>query len=308
MRSLASGGVDDNEKYAETGFFVPEQVGVRGWQRGMRTSLAQRYIGMLHENWRGRLGPSAFGADGRLVDWRSGLLPCLRTLRTAEAMRLFDPARLRQPESAAAMALNSFLVWRDRPRELRLGERGLFDELRFAARCPTGVRGTPPYLDLIAANGESLVTVTARGPDYLARKPSRLARAYAEVSLPDSMRGWQALLQDLLNEPGRFRHVDASALVKNAIGIYRTFPGHRATLLYLFWEPEPAEALDFHRHRAELQTILQQVGGSAVELQAQSFAELWRVWEQRFDTPWLRAIVAELRERYAVATPPLSAL
>ena len=274
----------------------------------MRTSLAQRYIGTLHENWRGRLGPSAFGADGRLVDWRSGLLPCLRSLRTAEAMRLFDTARLRQPESAAAMALNSFLVWRDRPRDLRLGERSAFTELRFAARCPTGVRGTPPYLDLIAANGEALVTVTARGPDYLAKKPSRLARAYADISLPESMRGWQALLQDLQSEPGRFRHVDAPALVKNAIGIFRTFPGHRATLLYLFWEPEPAEALVFRRHRAELQAILQQVGGSAVTLQAQSFAELWRDWERRPDGPWLRAMVAELRERYAVATPPVSAL
>ncbi|HRY26634.1 MAG TPA: hypothetical protein P5558_19860 [Geminicoccaceae bacterium] len=263
---------------------------------------------MLQQNWRDRLGPAAFGADGRLVDWRSGLLPCLRGLRTAEAMRLFDPVRLRQPESAAAMALNSFLVWRERPRDLRLGERNGFTELRFAARCPTGVRGTPPYLDLIAANGEALVTVTARGPEYLARKPSRLARAYADISLPEAMQGWQALLQDLLDEPGRFRHVDAASLVKNAIGIFRTFPGHRATLLYLFWEPESAEALDFHRHRVELQTILQQVDGSAVTLQAQSFAELWHDWERRFDTPWLRAMVAELRERYAVATPPLSAL
>ncbi len=274
----------------------------------MRTSLAQRYIGMLQQNWRDRLGPAAFGADGRLVDWRSGLLPCLRGLRTAEAMRLFDPIRLRQPESAAAMALNSFLVWRDRPRELRLGAGGPFAELRFAARCPTGVRGTPPYLDLIAVSGETLVTVTARGPDYLARKPSRLARAYADISLPESMQGWQALLQDLLGEPGRFRHVDAPALVKNAIGVFRTFPGHRATLLYLFWEPEPADALDFRRHRAEIASILQQVGGAAVALEARSFAELWRDWETRVDTPWLRAMVAELRERYAVATCPLPAL
>lgn len=300
--------VDHNEKRAESGLRGPDQSGVPGWQRGMRTSLAQHYVGMLQENWRERLGSSAFGADGRLVDWRSGLLPCLRNLRTAEAMRLFDPVRLRQPETAAAMALNSFLVWRDRPRDLRLGDRGAFTDLRFAARCPTGVRGTPPYLDLIAANEEALVTVTARGPDYLARKPSRLARAYADISLPDQMHGWRALLQDLLGEPARFRHVDAPALVKNAIGIFRTFPGHRATLLYLFWEPEPAEALDFRRHRAELQAILQQVGGSAVVLQAQSFAELWRDWETKFDAPWLRAMVAELRERYAVATPPLSAL
>ncbi len=274
----------------------------------MRTSLAQHYIGLLRENWRDRLGPAAFGADGRLTDWRQGLLPCLRGLRTAEAMRLFDPDRLRHPESAAAMALNSFLVWRDRPADLWLGDRGSFTDLRFAARCPTGVRGTPPYLDLIAVDGERLVTVTARGPDYLARKPSRLARAYAEISLPEAMRGWQALLRDLLDEPGRYRHVDAPALVKNAIGVFRTFPGHEATLHYLFWEPEPADALDFRRHRSEIAAILEQVGGAAVDLRALSFAELWRGWERRIEAPWLRAMVAELRERYAVATSPVPAL
>lgn len=267
----------------------------------MQTSLAQHYVGLLQDTWRCVLGAEAYGADGRLVDWRGGLLPCLAELARHEVTHLFDPGRLRHPETASAMALNSFLPWRDRPRQLMLAGQGPFTELRFAARCPTGVRGTPPLLDLLAASGDSLVAVAARGPDYLGRKPSRLAAAYSGATLPEGMAGWQALLADLEQEPGRFRHLDAVSLLKNAIGLARTFPGHHPTLLYVFWEPARADELAFHRHRAEIRTLAQTVQGAFVSFEARSFAELWAEWETASSEPWLREMVAELRARYAVA-------
>jgi len=267
----------------------------------MQTSLAQRYVAQLQQTWRGMLGATAFGDDGRLVDWRSGLLPSLSSLASGDVNRLFDPARLRQPETASAMALNSFLPWRDRPGDLVLAGHGPFSELRYAARCPTGVRGTPPLLDLLAADVDRLVAVTARGPDYLGTRVSRLAPAYAQVDLAPRMAGWQDLLETLRAEPGRFRHLDAVALLKNAIGLSRTFPEHGPTLIYLFWEPEGADGLTFRRHRSEIRAMAQLVGGAMVGFQALSFAELWADWEARFPEPWLRDMVAELRARYAVA-------
>jgi hypothetical protein len=270
--------------------------------QSMQTSLAQHYVGLLQETWRCALGPEAFGHDGRLVDWRGGLLPCLAELARHEVTHLFDPGRLRHPETASAMALNSFLPWRERAGELMLAGHGPFAELRFAARCPTGVRGTPPLLDLLATNGEKLVAVAARGPDYLGRKPSRLAAAYAGVTLPDGMAGWQALLTELGRDAGRFRHLDAAALLKNAIGLSRTFPGHRPTLLYVYWEPSRADELAFHRHRAEIRAVSQIVQGAFVGFEAKSFTELWSEWEALSSEPWLREMVAELRARYAVAS------
>jgi hypothetical protein len=247
------------------------------------------------------LGATAYGDDGRLIDWRSGLLPCLANLTDGDLLRLFDPTKLRHPESASAMALNSFLPWCQRPDELRLGGLGPFRELRYVARCPTGVRGTPPQLDLLAADSDRLVAVAARGPDYLGRTGSRLAPAYADVTLQASMSGWQALLDSLREEPGRFRHLDAVALLKNAIGLSRTFPERAPTLIYLFWEPEGADDLAFRRHRAEIRSMAQTVSGAMVAFAAMSFAELWSEWESRSAEAWLRDMVAELRARYAVA-------
>ena len=279
-----------------------------GGEQSMQTSLAQHYVGLLQDTWRCVLGAEAFGDDGRLVDWRGGLLPCLAELARHEVRHLFDPGRLRHPETASAMALNSFLPWRDRPGELMLAGQGPFTELRFAARCPTGVRGTPPLLDLLAASGDSLVAVAARGPDYLGRKPSRLAAAYSGATLPDGMAEWQALLADLEREPGRFRHLDAVSLLKNAIGLARTFPAHHVTLLYVFWEPSRTDELAFHRHRAEIRTFSETVQGAFVDFEARSFAELWTEWETASSEPWLREMVAELRARYAVAIEASPAL
>ncbi len=274
----------------------------------MQTSLAQHYLGLLQASCRCALGPGAFGDDGRLIDWRVGLLPCLAHLARHEVTHVFDPGRLRQPEAASAMVLNSFLPWRERADRLTLAGHGPFTDLRFAARCPTGVRGTPPLLDLLAANDETLVAVVARGPDYLAHKPARLAAAYATTALPDAMDGWQALLVELLQDPGRFRHLDAATLLKNAIGLARTFPGHDLTLLYVFWEPSRADELAFHRHRAEIRALGQIVQGAFVAFEARSFVDLWREWEALSDEPWLREMVAELRARYAVASEPSPAL
>ena len=109
-------------------------------------------------------------------------------------------------------------------------------------------------------------------------------------------------------EPGRFRHLDAVVLLKNAIGLSRTFPEHGPTLIYLFWEPEGADGLTFQRHRSEMRTITQLVGGAMVGFRALSFAELWADWEARSAEPWLRDMVAELRARYAVAIEAPSAL
>jgi len=274
----------------------------------MQTSLAQQYAALLQRTWRVALGTSAFGHDGRLVDWRAGLLPSLAGLDEGAARGVFDPSRLRQPDTAGAMALNSFLPWREIPERLHFAGYGPFAELRYLARCPTGVRGTPPTLDLLATKGADLVAVAARGVDYLGHKPTRLAAAYRAVTLPDGMAGWQSLMATLEAEPGRYRHLDALALLKNAIGLARTFPGYRLALVYLFWEPEGAEALAFHRHRAEIRNLAQTVAGSLVAFSALSFAELWAEWAAQNGEPWLRGMVSELRARYALASEASTAV
>jgi hypothetical protein len=260
--------------------------------------LSQALVAAL----RASIGEQRFGLDGRLVSWSHALVPGVDLALLPRGLNGVDGARLRQADSAAALALNSFLNWRRCPQLLRIAGESGFRELRFEARCPTGVRGTPPLLDLIAASDTTIVAVTARCAEYLGRRHARLAPAYDAIRLAPAMVPWVELLRRLRREPGLFRHVDASALLKHAIGLGQTFPDRAVKLAYLFWEPVDAARFEpFRVHRSELAWLVALVDGAAVRLVAQSFDDLWSEWQALAEPAWLREIVARLKIRYGVA-------
>jgi hypothetical protein len=261
----------------------------------------------LAQRLRRAIGAARFGPDGRVLAWPDVLVQGLDPALAPELRRATDTPRLREPSGGAALALNSFLAWRQDLAALRLAGEGGFNELRFDARCPTGVRGTPPHLDLIAANGASLVAVHASGFEYLHRSAARLSAAYVDVARTPGLAPWRDLAGRLVEEPQAFRIVDAATVVKHAVGLARTFPDHCVRLLYLFLEPHDAEAHPIFRlHRAELATIAALSRGSAVELRAVGFAELWAGWAVLDQPPWLRGLVGRLQDRYdvVIADPP----
>ena len=57
--------------------------------------------------------------------------------------------KLRAAHSSAALAVNTFGPWRENASSLQVGEIG-FKRIRFEVTCPTGLRGTPPHLDVLA--------------------------------------------------------------------------------------------------------------------------------------------------------------
>lgn len=260
--------------------------------------LHQRLGRALAGKLRLAIGASRFAPDGRLANWDDALVPGVDASLLDTLAREACAPGLRQPTSATALAVNSFLNWRANPEMLDLAGLEGFRELHFAARCPTGVRGTPPLLDVVALGGDAVVAVAARAVEYLAEPGGRLAPAYGGLRLADGLSSWNGLLAD----DGRFRRVDAAALVKKAIGLANTFPRRRIRLLYLYLEPEDAAGLaPFAAHRAELAELREATAGSAVELQALSFHELWAGWARLAEPPWLRDVATRLRTRYAVA-------
>ncbi|MCB1971331.1 MAG: hypothetical protein KDG54_13085 [Geminicoccaceae bacterium] len=274
-----------------------------------RTASATRLVTGLQNRAREQIGSAAFGVDGRLVDWRHSLLPVFATSEYESLLSLVDASRRRQPENGAAIALNSFLQWQRQPEGLNLAGLHGFDKLTFDARCPTGVRGTPPHMDMIAAKGSSIVAVTARGADYVLRKSSVLAAAYDSVEVSPNMRLWFDLLPALRQNHDGYRYVDVAGMLKFALGLARTFPNHDLTLLYLYWEPvDAAEHEIFTQHRSELSRLSRQVEGSAVRFVSQSFDGLWSSWIEQGDEPWLRELVAQLRGRYDLAIRSLHVL
>ena len=265
----------------------------------MAAKLAQRL--------RSSIGADRFGSDGRVPAWPDVLVAGVDPTLAPELRRSLDVPRLRDPASGAALALNSFLAWRRDLAALRLVEETGFKELRFDARCPTGVRGTPPHLDLIANNGEALVAVHASGFEYLQNSNAKLGAGYVGIAAGVGLTPWRELATRLVCEPGAFRVVDAATIVKHVVGLARTFPAHRMTLLYLFLEPRDAATHPIFRlHRAELATIAALSRGSAVELHAMSFADLWAAWAPLEQPAWLNGIVLLLQDRYdvVIADPP----
>jgi hypothetical protein len=252
---------------------------------------------------RERIGSDRYNGFGQLADWRAGLVPGIEPDLLDN--RVFDLcARLVRPDSPAALTLNSFLPWLPRMELLRLVDIDGFKELHFDARCPTGVRGTPPHIELMASGTTGVVGATVRVFDYLGRRQSKLSPAYASLSIPPALVPWTDLMRAVADQVERFHHVDVPSLVKLAIGMGRIFLNRPVRLLYLFLEPEGAAQLSpFKEHRAELARLAAATGESGVRLVPCSFHELWGEWRHGEAPPGLREIVAELSQRYAVAMP-----
>lgn len=214
-----------------------------------------------------------------------------------------DRSRLRTPDSAAALALNTFVPWQRAPEQMPLAGYTGFQAMQFEVRCPTGLRGTPPHLDLLALREDAAVAVTVRCSEYLGRRKSPVAASYDR--LLDETRGldaWQSHLQALRSTPRRFVLLDLGALIKYALALGRTFPDRQAVLLYLYWEPIDADMFEeFRRHRSELEGLMADTADSRIRFQPQTFAALWSDWAERGEPPWLSDHVKRLRSRYSVA-------
>jgi hypothetical protein len=214
-----------------------------------------------------------------------------------------DRTRLKSPHSAAALAINSFLPWRPATDQLPLAGWVGFDAVQFEVRCPTGLRGTPPHLDLLALREGVAVAVTVRCTEYLSRRKAAVAPSYDRLlATTPALEPWSRLLERLRASPTEYRHVDLGGLIKYALALGRTFPDRQTTLLYLFWEPLDASQFDeFRRHRTELATLHDAVRDARVRFQAKSFEALWGEWTERRSPPWLAGHVARLRARYSVS-------
>lgn len=269
---------------------------------GQRHFLAQRLNQALGDSLRVSIGAQHFGIDGRLKSPARALIPGIDAALLPKGPSGIDGVRLRHADGPAALTLNSFINWVRAPQLLRLaGETG-FRQLRFDARCPTGIRGTPPLLELIAGNERTIVAVTARCAEYLSMRPRKLASAYDRVTPTASSAVWLDLLPLIRRDPSLFRYVDAAGLLKHAVGLSQTFPDRPVKLAYLYWEPTNAWHYPaFAEHRAELALLAERVAGSSVTLVAQSFDELWSDWQAQPEPDWLRGMVARLRARYSVA-------
>lgn len=110
---------------------------------------------------------------------------------------------------------------------------------------------------------------------------------------------WRAEYDRLIEDPRRYRFLDAAQLVKHYLGLRRRFSDRPVTLAYLYWEP--ANAPDVPAcvvHAAEVAEFALRVDKSRVRFVAMPYRALWEDWADDTRPAWLREHVAELRRRY----------
>jgi hypothetical protein len=96
---------------------------------------------------------SLYDTRGYASDWRHNVLAGLPLPEIAGDLSFgvgheLD-GKLGAAHSSAALAVNTFGIWRTDPSSFRLYGVSGFTAMHFEATCPTGLNGTPPHLDLI---------------------------------------------------------------------------------------------------------------------------------------------------------------
>lgn len=264
----------------------------------------------------GAVSGVCLGRSGRvaaLEDAFVASVPAEARAASVEDVSAGDGGELRQPDeaglhprfhssrSSCALAVNGFGPWRCAPEGLALSGLSGFSSLGFEAKLPIrSVRGRAPNLDLVA-DGPIVLAIESKLLEHLSRaKPAAFAAAYERVFTAIAHQSWQDAYRRLRGVPDRFELFGAAQILKHYLGLKSAYPDRPARLLYLFWEPENAEALSpLALHREEIAEFSSWVKDPKVNFVSASYPELWDEWENS-DLPMPEGHLDNLRSRYAL--------
>lgn len=200
--------------------------------------------------------------------------------------------------SSAALAVNSFGYFKQRPQLLRLLGLDSFRPPTFERQCPTGLGGTPPNLDVWLQSDTNVVAVESKLLEYFTPKVAKYSKSYTRqrVNAEDC---WWSVLEDSKNR--KEQHLDVGQLVKHYLGLRRFLSGSpqlRVTLFYVYWEPSNADDISICiKHREEIERLEQQVADSQIQFAALSYPTVWAEWTQ---VPGVETHARNLITRYGV--------
>ncbi|MDZ4089150.1 MAG: hypothetical protein U1E69_20355 [Tabrizicola sp.] len=212
------------------------------------------------------------------------------------------------PESSAALAVNAFGWFLDRPRSmlpLPGVPMGLPDALEIEAelRFPWS-GGRHPWLDVAITTANTLVGVESkRYEPFRPGKTTTFSEAFDSRDWGKGMARYTALRLALTEGRQTYRCLDAAQLVKHAYAL-RTQSVKRglgAVLVYLHAAPatwasgKPVSPEAIARHQAELADFARAVKGDDVVFAAVSWRDLLAQWAK---APATRAHAAALSARF----------
>ena len=203
-----------------------------------------------------------------------------------------ESGKLGSSESSAALAVNAFGWFIERPRELP--RFPTLNDVRWPAvqvdverqmRFPWS-GGRHPWLDAAFETSTDLVGVESkRFEPFRDAKAVSLSDAYDRDVWGECMRPYEAMRDALRAGATAFKHLDAAQLVKHAFGLVTEGRrvGKSPMLLYLYAEPERRGAAAISPqaralHQREIATFASAVSGAKVRFSACSYRAWLATW------------------------------
>jgi len=201
--------------------------------------------------------------------------------------------------SSAALAVNSFAPFKDRPEDLFLLDRQGAGIIQFEKQMPIIPGRHPSNLDVWIDRGSSAVAIESKFLEYFDSKRPEFADAYKSMESVSEPCWWSVCVESW-NGPAQ--QLDVAQLVKHYFGL-RQFQKKikeppSLTLLYLFWEPQNWQDIaECEQHRNQVIELEQRVAPSSISFRWRTYSQLWLEW-MKF--PQLSEHARNLKTRYEV--------
>jgi hypothetical protein len=203
--------------------------------------------------------------------------------------------------SSSALAVNAFGPFKEHPEDLVLLEKRGFTGLAFEKKLETGLK-RKPNLDVGLERAGETVGIESKFLEHLRRKKGSFKDKYTPDALPWVEECWWEAWHKA-QSAGK-TYLDVAQLAKHYFGLSRALrgrPDRSATLLYLFWEPANASAIQACvEHRGEIEALKARVAKSEVLFCSMSYPQLWAMWEGEHLPAWVRSHARDLKQRYTL--------
>ena len=202
-----------------------------------------------------------------------------------------ESGKLSSPSSSAALAVNCFGWFVERPERLpplpRLKAVGVpeYVEVEFCARFPWR-GGRHPWLDAVVRTSTALIGIESkRFEPFRDVNAVRLSPAYDRRVWGSKMTRYEGMRDRLRSGAETFVHLDAAQLIKHAFGLVSegSRENLKPILYYIFAEPSEVDghvvsADDLKRHRDEIMRFSTEVAEDEVIFRYASYREWLDTW------------------------------
>jgi len=139
--------------------------------------------------------------------------------------------------SSCALAVNNFAIVKKHMVDFSFLNYSDFYDARFERQFNTGLGGTPPNLDFVIENKDTVIAFESKYLEPLVIKNVDFKASYNKVNLDYLDDFWFSLIEKY--QDNEF-YLDIAQLVKHSIGLinYKRITNKNVILVYIYWIPD----------------------------------------------------------------------